>query len=99
MFNNQYGESIIKILRYLYKWKGVELIEGSAMVDQIHLVVSIPPKYIVSSIMGYLIGKSALMIFDRHANLKYIASRLKLDFTKEDILIPPRTKQPNQLIG
>ena len=41
------------------------------MVDHIHLVVSIPPKYSVSSFMGYLKGKSALMIFDRHANLKY----------------------------
>ena len=41
------------------------------MVDHIHLLVSIPPKYSVSSIMGYLKGKSALMIFDRHANLKY----------------------------
>ena len=52
-------------------WKGVEIIEGSAMVDHIHRVVSIPPKYSVSSFMGYLKGKSALMIFDRHANLKY----------------------------
>ena len=68
---NQYRESIVQILRDLRKWKGVEIIEGSAMVDHIHLVVSIPPKYSVSSIMGYLKGKSALMIFDRHANLKY----------------------------
>ncbi len=41
------------------------------MIDHIHLLVSIPPKYSVSSFMGYLKGKSALMIFDRHANLKY----------------------------
>jgi putative transposase len=68
---NQYRESIVKILKDLFKWKGVEIIEGSAMVDHIHLVVSIPPKYSVSSVMGYLKGKSALMIFDRHANLKY----------------------------
>jgi len=68
---NQCRESIVKILKELCKWKGVEIIEGSAMVDHIHLVVSIPPKYSVSSIMGYLKGKSALMIFDRHANLKY----------------------------
>jgi putative transposase len=49
----------------------VEILEGTAMVDHIHLLVSIPPKYSVSSFMGYLKGNSALMIFDRHANLKY----------------------------
>jgi len=49
----------------------VKIIEGTAMVDHIHLLVSIPPKYSISSFMGYLKGKSALMIFDRHANLKY----------------------------
>ena len=59
------------ILKDLCKWKGVEIIAGRAMVDHIHLLVSIPPKYSVSSFMGYLKGKSALMIFDRHANLKY----------------------------
>ena len=48
----------------------MEIIEGKAMIDHIHLLVSIPPKYIVSSIMGYLKGMSELMIFDRHANLK-----------------------------
>jgi len=51
--------------------EGVEIIEGTALIDHIHLLVSIPPKYSVSSIMGLLKGKSALMIFDRHANLKY----------------------------
>ena len=59
------------ILRDLCKWKGVEIIEGKAMIDHIHLLVSIPPKMSVSSFLGYLKGKSALMIFDRHANLKY----------------------------
>jgi putative transposase len=49
----------------------VEIIEGSAMVDHNHLVVSIPPKYSVSSVRGYLRGKNALMIFDRNAILKY----------------------------
>jgi putative transposase len=49
----------------------VEITEGKTMVDHIHLLVSIPPKYSVSSFMGELIGKGALMIFDRHANLKY----------------------------
>ena len=68
---NQYKASIVEILKDLCKWKGVEIIEGKAMVDHVHLLVSIPPKMSVSSFMGYLKGKSALMIFDRHANLKY----------------------------
>jgi putative transposase len=54
-----------------YKESIVEIIEGKAMVDHVHLLVSIPPKMSVSSFMGYLKGKSALMMFDRHANLKY----------------------------
>jgi len=49
----------------------VEIIEVKAMIDHVHLLVSIPPKYSISSFMGDLKGKSALMMFDRHANLKY----------------------------
>lgn len=60
-----------KIIRTLCEQKGVEIIEAEACVDHIHLLVSIPPKISVSSFMGYLKGKSSLMIFDRHANLKY----------------------------
>ena len=71
MIYNKYKESIVGILKDLCKWKGVEIIEGKAMVDHIHLLVSIPPKMSVSSFMGYLKWKSALMVFDRHANLKY----------------------------
>ena len=59
------------ILRKLCEDKGVEIIEAEACPDHIHLLLSIPPKYSVSSFMGYLKGKSSLMIFDRHANLKY----------------------------
>ena len=51
--------------------KGIEIIEAQACPDHIHMLISIPPKYSVSQIMGYLKGKSSLMIFDRHANLKY----------------------------
>ena len=58
----KYKESIVEILKNLCKWKGVETIEGKAMVDHIHLLVSIPPKMSVSSIMGSLKGKSALMM-------------------------------------
>ena len=51
--------------------KGVEIIEAEACKDHVHLLVSIPPYLIVAQFMGYLKGKSTLMIFDRHANLKY----------------------------
>ena len=60
-----------KIIRTLCEQKGIEIIEAELCPDHIHMLVSIPPKYSVSSIMGYLKGKSSLMIFDRHANLKY----------------------------
>ena len=57
------------MLRKLCEWKKVEIIEAEACPDHIHMLVSIPPKMSVSSFMGYLKGKSSLMIFDRHANL------------------------------
>ena len=60
-----------QILRQLCEYKGVEIIEAHAMSDHIHMLVRIPPKIAVSSFMGYLKGKSSLMIFDEHANLKY----------------------------
>ena len=60
-----------KILRKLCDQKGVEIIEAELCPNHVHMLVSIPPKYSVSQIMGYLKGKSSLMIFDRHANLKY----------------------------
>ena len=59
------------ILRKLCEFKGVEIIEASAYVDHIHMLVSIPPKIAVSTFIRYLKGKSSLMIFDRYANLKY----------------------------
>jgi len=59
------------ILRKLCDHKGVEILEANACPDHIHMLVSIPPKISVSSFMGYLKGKSSLMIFDRHENLKY----------------------------
>lgn len=62
---------IRQIIKDLCKWKGVTIIEGHLMSDHIHLLVSIPPKYAVSSFMGYLKGKSSMMFFERHAKLKY----------------------------
>ena len=69
-----YGEikaDIGKILRQLCKQKGIEIIEAELCKDHVHMLISVPPKYSISQIMGYLKGKSSLMIFDRHANLKY----------------------------
>ena len=64
-------EDVREILNTLCKYKNVEIIAGAVCVDHVHLSVAIPPKLSVSDFMGYLKGKSALMIFDRHANLKY----------------------------
>jgi len=60
-----------KILRELCERKDIEIIEAQLCPDHVHMLIRIPPKYSVSEIMGYLKGKSSLMIFDRHANLKY----------------------------
>ena len=59
------------MLRKLCEYKQVEILEAEACKDHIHMLVSIPPKYSVSQIIEYLKGKSSLMIFDQHANLKY----------------------------
>ena len=64
-------EDVGKILRKLCEAKGVEIIEAEACPDHIHMLVSIPPHLSVAQFMGYRKGKSSLMIFDRHANLKY----------------------------
>ncbi len=69
-----YGQikvDIGKILRELCDRKQIEIIEAELCKDHVHMLLRIPPKYSVSQIMGYLKGKSSLMIFDRHANLKY----------------------------
>ena len=64
-------KDIGKIIRELCDRKGIEIIEAELCPDHIHMLVRIPPKYSVSEIIGYLKGKSSLIIFDRHANLKY----------------------------
>ena len=69
-----YGEikrDIGTILRQLCENKGVEILEAELCKDHVHMLVSIPPKESVAHFIGYLKGKSSLMIFDRHANLKY----------------------------
>ena len=68
---NQYKKSVGEILRSLCKYKGVELLEGHLKTDHVHMLVSIPPKISVSSFMGYLKGKSSLMIFQKYGNMKF----------------------------
>ena len=67
----QLRREIGKILRELCEWKKVEIIEAHTMPNHVHMYVSIPPKMSVSGFMGFLKGKSTLIIFERHANLKY----------------------------
>ncbi len=67
----QLRKDIGEILRKLCEQKGAEIIEAEACPDHIHMLVSIPPYISIAQFMGYLKGKSSLMIFDRHANLKY----------------------------
>ena len=64
-------QDVGKILRQLSENKGVEIIEEELCKDHVHMLVSIPPSQSVAQFVGYLKGKSSLMIFDRHANLKY----------------------------
>lgn len=69
-----YGQlraEIGKIIRDLCNRKGVEIIEAEMCMDHVHMLIEIPPKYSVSEVMGYIKGKSSLIIFDKHANLKY----------------------------
>ena len=64
-------KEIGQMLRKLCSFKQVEIIEAEACGDHIHMLVSIPPKYSVAQIMGYVKGKSSLMIFEKYANMKY----------------------------
>jgi len=65
----QLKADIREILKRLCEYKNVEIVEGAVCSDHVHLCVSLPPKYSVSDFMGYLKGKSALMIFDKHPEL------------------------------
>jgi putative transposase len=67
----QYRQEIGKIIRKLCEYKGIEIVEANACIDHIHMCIKIPPKYSVAQIMGYLKGKSSLMLFERFQNLKY----------------------------
>jgi len=71
VFFKEEREDMREILRTLCQWKGVEIIEGEICPDHVHLLVSIPPKMSVSGFVGYLKGKSSLMIFQRYGNMKF----------------------------
>ena len=71
MIYGQIRTDIGSIIRKLCEYKGVEIIEAEACPDHIHMLVEIPPKMSVSGFIGFLKGKSSLIIFERHANLKY----------------------------
>lgn len=72
-----YGElkvDIGKILRELCEWKGIKIIEAELCPNHIHMLIEIPPKFSVSGVIGFLKGKSSLLIHERHGNLKYKSS-------------------------
>lgn len=71
VFCGQKRRKIGEILRTLCNWKKVNIIEAEVCPDHIHMLVDIPPKYAVSSFMGYLKGKSSLMIYEKYPELKY----------------------------
>ena len=71
VFFNEKREAIREIIKTLCTWKGVEIIEGEICPDHVHLLLAIPPKMSISAFMGYLKGKSSLMIFQRFGNMKF----------------------------
>ena len=71
VFFQEKRTDIRDIIQTLCKWKGVDILEGEVCPDHIHLLLSIPPKMSVSSFMGYLKGKSSLMIFQKYGNMKF----------------------------
>ncbi len=64
------AESVREIIRELCRWRGIEIVAGNVQADHIHLVIAIPPKYSVADVIGFLKGKSAIKIFDKHIDLK-----------------------------
>ena len=71
VFYKEKREAVGKILRQLCEWKGVKIIEAEVCPDHVHMLVEIPPKHAVSSFMGFLKGKSSIMIYNKWGNMKY----------------------------
>ena len=70
ILNGEIGKSLRAIIRQLCEWKQIEIVAGNVQIDHIHLVISFPPKYSVAEVIGFLKGKSAIKLFDRHVDLK-----------------------------
>ena len=70
ILNGEVGKSLRAIIRQLCEWKQIEILAGNVQIDHIHLVISFPPKYSVAEVVGFLKGKSAIKLFDRHLDLK-----------------------------
>ena len=70
ILSGEVGRSIREIIRQLCEWKQVEILEGNVQKDHIHLVLSVPPKYSIAETIGFIKGKSAIKVFDRHLELK-----------------------------
>ncbi len=64
------AKSIREIIRQLCEWRKIEILAGNVQPDHVHLVISFPPKYSVAEVIGFLKGKSAIKVFDRHLDLK-----------------------------
>ncbi len=71
VFYSEKRLEIVKILKELCRWQEVEILEGEACADHIHILVKVPPKLSISSFMGYLKGKSSVMIYQKWSNIKY----------------------------
>jgi putative transposase len=70
ILRGEIARSVRAIIKQLCEWKRVEILEGNVQSDHIHLVMSVPPKYSISEMVGFLKGKSAIKIFDMHVDLK-----------------------------
>ena len=70
ILNGDVGRSVRDIIKQLCEWKKIEILEGNVQIDHIHLVLSFPPKYSISEVVGFLKGKSAIKMFDKHTGLK-----------------------------
>jgi putative transposase len=70
ILKGEVGKSVRDIIKQLCEWKKVEILEGNVQADHIHLVLSFPPKYSISEVVGFLKGKSAIKMFDMHSELK-----------------------------
>jgi len=66
----QLRREVVTIVRKLCEYKGVKILEGQACIDHIHLCISVPPKYALSTMVGYLKGKSAMVVFEKYSRVK-----------------------------